>query len=217
MSNHKIEKLIRKDGDPVLKTVCAPVKPGDDLSFLDTLDRVCRKHKGAAGLAAPQIGVAKRAIMLYCADDKGVVAGRLLLNPEIVARSEETEVGEEGCLSYPGIVKQIRRHVWITVKYQDRTFRERTVTYKGWIARVTQHEVDHLDGLCKVGDDSYEPDIVKTTPEEQAQLLADQKAAQDTELMSVPYARGHQPYRRRHTPTATAALFAAVAMMGLGR
>lgn len=152
----KIDKLIRKGGDPVLKQVCAPLVRGDDVSFFETMQRVCKKAPGV-GLAAPQIGVAKRVIYTLAPYEKGSpIVGQLWINPTIVSMSERTDVYEEGCLSYPGIFKRIRRPVEIRISYYDTNWRFiPNEPVWGFCARVVQHEIDHLDGICKVGDPTY--------------------------------------------------------------
>jgi peptide deformylase len=158
MSN-KLDRLIRKFDDPVLKQVCTPFDLAkDDLSFLDQLERVCRKYSNggitAAGLAAPQLGVSKRVYATNTADARGVVAVRLYINPRIVAVGDDDNLAEEGCLSYPGVKKVVRRYTWIDLEWTDRQGRPRRGEFEGFAARVHQHEYDHLDGKCRVGDSS---------------------------------------------------------------
>jgi peptide deformylase len=165
------DKYLRKHGDPVLRTVCAPVEPGEPLPFMLTMEKVCKKTKTGVGLAAPQIGVTKRVIFLNCADAKGTVRGRFMINPVIVAASQEQNVKSEGCLSFPGVFKNIARPDWIEVEYLDERRRPRKERAHGFPARVICHEVDHLDGVCKVGDPDY-PDDGETTAKRNAPRLA---------------------------------------------
>lgn len=153
MNASKAHKLLRTWDDPVLKQVCAPVAEGERLDFLDTMEKVCRKAPGV-GLAAPQIGVAKRVIFTLCKNARGTIAGRFMLNPEIIEKSEDTNVAVEGCLSYPGVQKRIARHNAITVRYEDIARNLHTRRFVDFEARVIQHECDHLDGICRVGDGS---------------------------------------------------------------
>ena len=147
-------KLIRTSGDPILKVVCAAVEPGEALPFLETMERACKKAKGV-GLAAPQIGIAKRVIMTFGAFG-GPIRSRFLINPELIDYSPETAVGLEGCLSYPIVgEKPVERHEWIVVRYLDLTRTSQETRFQGFEARVIQHELDHLDGVCKVGDPAY--------------------------------------------------------------
>jgi len=100
---------------------------------------------GGVGLAAPQIGISK-SILVY---DIGRRSG-VLVNPKIVAHSEETEIGEEGCLSVPGIYGPVKRYKWIIVEYQDLNGRKKKEKFEDFDARVIQHEMDHLDGILFV-------------------------------------------------------------------
>lgn len=148
-------KFIRTGADPVLKLICDPVQPGDDLSFMELMEKAC-KRAGGVGLAAPQIGVTKRVIFLNCQDGKGTIRKRFLINPVIVKSSDEKAIDTEGCLSYPGTWKKVERFVRVTVRYQKEPGgQEHELTALHWEARVIQHEIDHLDGICKVGDPSY--------------------------------------------------------------
>jgi len=175
----KIERMVRTWDDPVLKQVCTAVEPGDKLDFVEKLVMVAKKYRSAAGvtaagLAAPQIGIAKRVIVTNCRNTRGTVATRTMINPAIYARSLETEVAEEGCLSYPGKLKRVRRHAWIEVSWLTLERRPMSQKFSGFEARVIQHEVDHLDGVCRVGDDS--PDDVDVI-DESAPFTADDAKA----------------------------------------
>lgn len=107
------------------------------------------------GLAAPQINVSQRVIVVRLPDDEqareefGEQAGVLyeVVNPEIVRASEEQVDGVEACLSIPGLFGTVSRHKAITVKGQDRHGKPRRIKAEGWLARVFQHEIDHLDGV----------------------------------------------------------------------
>ena len=93
------------------------------------------------GLAAPQVGVRKRVIVVDVGEDPIV-----LVNPEIAA-AEEEQVGLEGCLSVPDLVGEVRRAAWVVVNGLNLQGRPVTVEGKALLARVLQHEVDHLDGI----------------------------------------------------------------------
>lgn len=153
----KIDRLIRKGDDPILHRPCEAVAPGERFDFADTMERVCRKAPGL-GLAAPQVGVAKRVIFTLCPDARGTIRGRFMVNPVITWHGGVMDLQEERCLSYPGIAKRIRRYVDIRVRFEDVDRRVREHDFAGLEARVVQHEVDHLDGQCKVGDASYPED-----------------------------------------------------------
>jgi peptide deformylase len=95
------------------------------------------------GLAAPQIGESIRVLVAEY-EDQAVA----LVNPEIIKRADEEEIGTEGCLSIPGYVgDDVPRSVAITVKARDPKGKEIRVKAEGWYARILQHEIDHLDGI----------------------------------------------------------------------
>ena len=135
--------------DPVLSEVCAPV--GDGLEEVASLVRDMGDAMFAAngaGLAAPQLGVLKR---IFIVDP--VVAGRteedppmVFVDPEIIAVSDETEISDEGCLSFPGIYVPIRRAYRATTRARDLEGKVFEVEGEGLFARAMQHEADHLDG-----------------------------------------------------------------------
>lgn len=98
-------------------------------------------NAGGVGLAAPQVGVSKRVIVAEVAERLHV-----LVDPQIIAAAGE-EVGIEGCLSIPGIVAEVPRAARVTVRGKNRKGKGIRVTAEGLLARVLQHEVDHLDGV----------------------------------------------------------------------
>ncbi|MNE72265.1 Peptide deformylase 1 [compost metagenome] len=95
------------------------------------------------GLAAPQVGILKRLIVVDVGDDHGLIE---LINPEIVS-SEGEQFGPEGCLSIPGYRGDVRRAQTVTVKGLDRNGKEVTYTGSDLLARAFQHEIDHLNGV----------------------------------------------------------------------
>ncbi|GAB4576096.1 MAG: peptide deformylase [Anaerolineae bacterium] len=107
------------------------------------------------GLAAPQINVSQRVIVVRLPDDEhsreefGDQAGVLyeVVNPQIVRASEDMVDGVEACLSIPGIFGTVSRHEAIVVKGQDRHGKKLRIRAEGWLARVFQHEIDHLEGV----------------------------------------------------------------------
>lgn len=174
-----MDKWLRKivsGPNPILGQICEEVSAEEPLAWLEELERITRKCKMAAGLAAPQIGVAKRAFFTLTADEKKSVRGRLFINPQIIKASAEMNLLEEGCLSYLGIkkVKVVERHDWVRVRYCERDFIPRERVFAGFFARVIQHEMDHLDGICKVGDADYPADgeIVKAPRRPGTMILA---------------------------------------------
>ena len=134
---------IREVGDPVLRTPSDEVRSFDrDTAALvrDLLETV--DHPGRAGLAAPQIGVGLRAFS-YNID--GVIGH--MVNPVIVELSEETQDGDEGCLSVPGIWAPTVRAMHAVVEGFDVHGEPLRLEGSGLMARCLQHEVDHLDGV----------------------------------------------------------------------
>ena len=102
------------------------------------------------GLAAPQIAVSERLIVVEYGDDEDDDAPKKLFvvaNPVITAASEEMVLGIEGCLSVPELVGEVERHEAIVVKGQNRYGKPTRIKADGWLARIFQHEMDHLDGV----------------------------------------------------------------------
>ncbi len=134
--------------DPRLKKACAPVPDlDDDLRRLadDMLETMY--DAPGIGLAAPQVGVAKRLIVLDCIKDEGAAPRPLVMfNPEILAASDEVSVYEEGCLSIPDHYAEITRPEAVDVAWIDREGREQRESFDGLWATCVQHEIDHLNG-----------------------------------------------------------------------
>ena len=101
------------------------------------------------GLAAPQIGVLLRLVVIDIAPDK-VPAPIVLINPEIVASSEALASREEGCLSLPEQYAEVTRPAWVKVKYQDEHGARKEIEGEGLLAACLQHEIDHLNGVLFV-------------------------------------------------------------------
>lgn len=121
-------------------------------SFQQLVDDMVDTMRDApgVGLAAPQIGVDQRVVVIENHDDDDDPRPPklyVLVNPEIVQASEEKVIGVEGCLSVPGLVGEVSRHVQITVKAQNRRGQTIKVKVSDWVARIFQHEIDHLDGV----------------------------------------------------------------------
>jgi peptide deformylase len=103
------------------------------------------------GLAAPQVGVSDRLIVVeYVVDEEKEDAPKKLfvvINPEIKEISDETEMGVEGCLSVPGFQGEVERSLAVTVKGVNRHGQPMKIKAKGWLARIFQHEIDHINGV----------------------------------------------------------------------
>jgi peptide deformylase len=138
----------------VLRQKASPIPKIDDTirKLLDNLVDTLRAAKGL-GLAAPQIGVSKRAIVVDCGEGLWE-----LINPEIVSKRGK-DVGIEGCLSIPGVSGEVRRAARVVVEGYDREGRRIQICASGMGSRALQHEIDHLDGILfidkanKVSDD----------------------------------------------------------------
>ncbi|MFI2489578.1 peptide deformylase [Promicromonospora kroppenstedtii] len=138
-------------GDPRLKTPTAEIEAPEARDVLDALTALLRSLHGA-GLAAPQIGVSVRAAIIEVRKtevfpDRPETGLIQILNPTILERSAGTVVDWEGCFSVPGYMGLVPRSERITVRYTDETGQTLTSEVTGYVARVFQHEIDHLDGL----------------------------------------------------------------------
>lgn len=132
--------------NPVLNQECDPCLLGD--KTLKKLSRQMAKmmyKNNGCGIAAPQVGVLKRIIVIDC-DDSPKKNPITLINPEIVELRGEPETAGEGCLSLPGITVPMSRKPWARVKYFDLDFHERYIEGDGLLGRCLQHEIDHLEG-----------------------------------------------------------------------
>jgi peptide deformylase len=134
--------------DPVLRQVSRPVERVDeDLRRLaaDMLETMY--DAPGIGLAAIQIGIPLRLLVIDLAKEDEPRAPRIVINPEILSRSGEMSVHEEGCLSIPDYYADVSRPAQVTVRYIDEHGREQTVEADGLLATCLQHEIDHLDGV----------------------------------------------------------------------
>jgi peptide deformylase len=134
--------------DPRLKKVAAPVDDlSDDLRALADDMLSTMYDAPGIGLAAPQVGVSQRLIVLDCVKEEGAAPRPMaMFNPEIVATSDETNVYEEGCLSIPEIYADVTRPEEVTVRWIDTNGAAQEETFDGLWATCVQHEIDHLDG-----------------------------------------------------------------------
>ena len=128
--------------------VKVPLTP-EDSSLMDDMFRYVKEHEGeAVGLSAVQVGSAKRMCAIRFRDGLGKLVSYKLANPRIVWHSGESSVGEEGCLSVPGPHSNVRR--WSSVKvmaYDAMQGRNVVINASGFLSRVLQHEIDHMDGI----------------------------------------------------------------------
>ncbi len=135
---------VRKYGDPVLRRRAASVEavtPEIQAIIADMFDTMY--DEVGIGLAAPQVGVPLRLMVVGDEDGRGA---RALLNP-VITEEGGTVTAEEGCLSIPGMFAQVTRSEWVKVEAQDAGGRPVALSARGLRARVLQHEIDHLDGI----------------------------------------------------------------------
>jgi peptide deformylase len=134
--------------NPILREKAKAVRKIDKatLKLIQNMEETMEKDNGC-GLAAPQVGVGQRIIVVKLNQQTDQEVNLAMVNPEIVFHSEETEVDTEGCLSVPKVFDLVRRWRDVIVKFQDKKGREQMLKLSELNARVVQHEIDHLDGV----------------------------------------------------------------------
>jgi peptide deformylase len=140
--------------------------------LIDDMIETMRAAPGV-GLAAPQVGVSQRVIVVEYAEnqDENGASPKLyaVVNPEIIRHSAETLPGTEGCLSIPGFLGDVERFQSVTIRGLDRNGKPVRLKARDWLARVFQHEIDHLDGVLFIDRASR---VWKPEPEEAAAVQA---------------------------------------------
>ena len=128
-------------GNPILKKICEPVKKIDKRikKLLDDMAETMYEYEGV-GIAAPQVGVLIRAVVIDVDKKKYE-----MINPEIISR-EGSVIDSEGCLSCPDLFGEVERAEKVRVKFTTRFHKEKEIEADGLLARCIQHELDHLDG-----------------------------------------------------------------------
>ena len=141
---------VRVYGDPVLRKKAEPVTVFDEAlsEFVESMVDTMFEHNGI-GLAAPQVGVSERVITIDASFGESVDNIMVLINPEILHVEGEISL-EEGCLSVPGVWEEVVRPEKVTVHYSDVNGEEQKINADGMLARVIQHEYDHLEGILFV-------------------------------------------------------------------
>jgi peptide deformylase len=137
--------------DPVLKARALPVGPGDDAAIRDLMARMFATMYRAPGigLAAPQVNRLLRVIAVdLMPDNKPQPIG--LINPEIIAVSDDLATREEGCLSLPGQYADVTRPARVKVRYLDQSGARQEIEAEGLLSACLQHEIDHLNGILFV-------------------------------------------------------------------
>lgn len=157
---HFPEEVLRKKAEPI-ETF--------DNNLQDLIDDMIETMRVApgVGLAAPQVGVSKRVIVVeFGSEDDETLPKQLyvVVNPEIEKRSEETVEGIEGCLSVPGVVGEVERAEIVTVHGRDAKGKKIRIRAQGWLARIFQHEIDHINGVLYTdrAENLWQPDSDET-------------------------------------------------------
>jgi peptide deformylase len=137
---------VRLLGDPVLREKAAPVDAVTEAvrSLIADMFETMYAEDGV-GLAAPQIGISERILVIDTREDG--ISPIALVNPVILEASEETEKAEEGCLSLPGLNDVVERSARVIVNGLDPDGRPRQIEAEGLLSRALQHEIDHIDGI----------------------------------------------------------------------
>jgi peptide deformylase len=140
-------RIIRKNGDPVLREAAGVVREITPhvLALLDDMAQTMADADGV-GLAAPQVGIGKRLIVVDIREEPGLLK---LINPVIIGR-EGRETAVEGCLSLPGLLGEVERDAKVTVRALTPGGEVTEICAAGLLARALQHEIDHLDGILFV-------------------------------------------------------------------
>ena len=148
------------------------VTPAIQSLVSDMIDTM--RVSSGVGLAAPQIDVSQRVIVVEYGEgledpEREAAPPKLyvVINPEIVRHSNETVSANEACLSVPGYYGEVNRHEAVTVKGLDRDGKPLRIKAKGWLARIFQHEIDHLDGVLYIdrADPIYRVEAEESAPE----------------------------------------------------
>jgi len=148
-------------GDENLRKVCKPMQKFDLRLWLLLRDMADTMYKAdGVGLAAPQVGILRRVVVIDVQDEHGLIE---LVNPEIIA-AEGEQAGSEGCLSVPGRRGYVVRPQKVTVRAQDRKGKFFEITGEDLLARAFCHEIDHLDGVMYV--DKMDHEIFDSGEEE---------------------------------------------------
>ncbi|MBS3648634.1 peptide deformylase [Pseudaminobacter sp. 19-2017] len=134
--------------DPLLRQVSRPVEQVDERLKKFAADMLDTMYDAPGiGLAAIQVGEPLRLLVIDLAKEKEPKAPQVFINPEIVSKSEEKSVYEEGCLSIPDYYAEVERPAVVRVKYRDLEGQQHEVEASGLLATCLQHEIDHLDGV----------------------------------------------------------------------
>jgi len=141
-------KKILIEPDPVLRQKCEPLEKVD-IHIKKLMDDMLETMYAAPGigLAAIQVGILKRLVVIDISKEEEKRQPIFLVNPEIINKSKETSVYEEGCLSLPGQFAEVERPAECSIKYIDYYGKEKELKANGLLATCIQHEIDHINGI----------------------------------------------------------------------
>lgn len=161
------EIKIAKLGEKVLRKKAKKIKDIKSSKTQQLISdmKTCVKKSNGVGLAAPQIFISKQIMIISSQPNKRypnapLMKNEVLINPKIIKKSKKMKKDWEGCLSIPGIRALVPRHEKIKIKYLDENANEKTQTFEGFIARIFQHEYDHLIGLVFIDRVETNKDII---------------------------------------------------------
>lgn len=163
-------RKVRIEGDPILRKKSREIEEINDriAILLDDMVDTMYEEEGI-GLAAPQVGVLRRAVVIDMRDDQGIYR---MINPEIIEKSGDCQINVEGCLSVPERNGYVERPEYVIVEYMDEKGETRQVKAEGYFAACVCHELDHLDGVLYIDRE------IKLTPEQLEEL---EKSYEETE------------------------------------
>jgi len=144
-------RKILTEPDPILRKKCEPLEKVDSETkkLMDDMLETMYAAPGI-GLAAVQVGILKRLVVIDISKEEEKKKPIFLINPQIIHQSEKTSVYEEGCLSLPGQFAEIERPAECSIKYIDYDVKEKELKSDGLLATCIQHEIDHLNGILFV-------------------------------------------------------------------
>jgi len=146
-------KIETGDDNEILRSVSETIKPSELKQYRslaeDMVKHIKNPDNGGVGLAAPQVGVNKRLIVVSLMKDYEDETFRTIamINPEIIEHSDDTCTDTEGCLSVPGESGDVTRWSWVKVTFLDPEGKKYAMRLENLAARIVQHEIDHLDGV----------------------------------------------------------------------
>ena len=134
------DPVLRRQSDPIERVDDAVLKLADDM--LETM-----YDAPGIGLAAVQVGIPRRLLVVDCSREDEDQAPMVFINPQVVTSSDERSTYEEGCLSIPDYYAEVERPMQVTVDYVDRLGKQQQIEADGLLATCLQHEIDHLNGI----------------------------------------------------------------------